>query len=112
MDMGVFLPLLAFLGGLAAVLCGFAWPASHVRRRGTAGAGAAAALAAWEEAYRVTSHEPYWEIKAQEERQTPVVSPDGHRRPSSREARLDVRNQQPLAGRPRRGRMSLRRLAQ
>ncbi|MEU2873457.1 hypothetical protein ABZ769_30370 [Streptomyces olivoreticuli] len=92
--MGEFLPLLAIFGGLAAVLCGFAWLAFHVRRRGTAGTGVTAALAAWEEAYRVTSHESYWEIKAQAERQSPIVSPDGHWRPGVRDAtrRMPARN--------------------
>ncbi|GAA0374773.1 hypothetical protein GCM10010319_61680 [Streptomyces blastmyceticus] len=80
------LPPLAIFGGLAAVLCGFAWLALHVRRRGTAGTGVTAALAAWEEAYRATSHESYLEIQAQAERRSPVVSPDGHWRPGVRDA--------------------------
>ncbi|MEU5428982.1 hypothetical protein AB0H73_25795 [Streptomyces olivoreticuli] len=100
------LPPLAIFGGLAAVLCGFAWLAFHVRRRGTAGTGVTAALAAWEEAYRVTSHESYLEIKAQAERQSPMVSPDGHWRPGVRESRRTPARK-PLVGRRR---VRLRRL--
>ncbi|MGW1075808.1 hypothetical protein [Streptomyces sp. NPDC002537] len=78
------LPILGIFGGFAAVLAGFVWLAFRVRRRGTAGAAVTAALASWEEAYRVTSHESYWEIKAQAQaqRQLPLQSPDGHWRPS------------------------------
>lgn len=110
--MGDLLPLLAIFGGLLAVLCGFVWLALHVRRRGTAGSGVTAALAAWEEAYRVTSHESYWEIKAQAERQSPAVSPDGHWRPRGHDAtRADVSSREPLPRRSHRGRTILRRLA-
>lgn len=109
--MGDALPLLAVFGGLAAILCGFAWLAAHVRRRGTAGAGVRAALASWEEAYRVTSHESYQEIKAQTERKAPLLSPDGHWRPGGETAgRGELRPLPSLGSRPRRRRMSVRRL--
>ncbi|MHA7961866.1 hypothetical protein ACX9I7_29400 [Streptomyces sp. L500] len=109
--MGALLPLLVIFGGFAAVLAGFVWLAFHVRRRGTAGAAVTAALASWEEAYRVTSHEAYWEIKAQAERQSPVLSPDGRWRPSGRETRqADKGSQEALPPSPRRRRTNLRRL--
>lgn len=105
------LPLLAIFGSLAAILCGFAWLASHVRRRGSAGTAVRAALASWEEAYRVTSHESYQEIKAQTERKAPLLSPDGHWRPAGHNARLGEPRPRPsLPSRPRRGRMSIKRL--
>ncbi|MFF4102869.1 hypothetical protein [Streptomyces sp. NPDC001903] len=78
------LPLLAVFGGLGAVVLGLAALARRVRARGSAGAAIGAALASWEEAYRVTSHEAYQEVRAQTERQAPALSPDGpwHRRPA------------------------------
>ncbi|MFC9459302.1 hypothetical protein [Streptomyces sp. NPDC056983] len=108
--MGDVITLLAIFGGFAVVLSGFVWLAFHIRRRGTAGAAAGAALAAWEEAYRVTSHESYYEIAAQAERQTPVLSPDGHWRPNGFGTRRAARRRVPP--RPRRGRMTFRRLRQ
>lgn len=106
--MGDLLPLLGIFGGFAAVLAGFVWLALHVRRRGTAGAGVTAALAAWEEAYRVTSHESYWEVKAQAERQLPVLSPDGHWRPRGDETgQVGEKSQEGLPLRPRQRRMIL-----
>ncbi|MFK0174656.1 hypothetical protein ACIQVR_01690 [Streptomyces xanthochromogenes] len=98
------LPLFAIFGGLAAVLAALVWLARHVRRRGTAGAGVAAALASWEEAYRVTAHESHWEIKAQAERQFSVLSPDGHW------PRAGEGNLRPAASRRRRDGKRLRRL--
>ncbi|MDX3056439.1 hypothetical protein PV394_15030 [Streptomyces sp. NE06-03E] len=61
------LPLLVLAGALAAVLGFFRWLASRVRRRGTAGAAVTAALASYDEAFRVT---------AQAERKAPLLSPD------------------------------------
>ncbi|MFJ2740645.1 hypothetical protein ACIO3O_13350 [Streptomyces sp. NPDC087440] len=75
------LPPLLITCGLLVAVAAFALLARHVRRRGTAGTAVASALAAWEEAYRVTSHEAHWEVKAQAERQAPVLSPDGHWQP-------------------------------
>ncbi|GAA0402410.1 hypothetical protein [Streptomyces luteireticuli] len=105
--------LLAVFGGFAAVLAGFVWLAVHVRRRGTAGSAVTAALASWEEAYRVTSHASYWEIKAQEERRAPVLSPDGHWRPSGGPGtgRVGGRSRAALPPRPRHHRAGLRRPA-
>lgn len=78
--MDALLPQLVLLGYLAAALGFFTWLARLIRRRGTAGAGLAAALASYEEAFRVTSHESHHEIRAQAERKTPADSPDGWRR--------------------------------
>ncbi|MER5479535.1 hypothetical protein ABT026_21585 [Streptomyces sp. NPDC002734] len=75
--MNVLLPPLLVLGGLAVAVAAFAWLARRVRRRGTAGAAASAALASWEEAFRVTSHEAYQEVRVQTERTPPRPSPDG-----------------------------------
>ncbi|MFF9193741.1 hypothetical protein ACF09L_00915 [Streptomyces sp. NPDC014779] len=76
---GTVLPLAVIFGGLAAVLGGCALLAARVRRRGTAGGGARAALAAWEEAYRITSYEAHQEIVAESRRKAPLPSPDGPR---------------------------------
>ncbi|MFF4834472.1 hypothetical protein [Streptomyces sp. NPDC001315] len=74
------LPYLVLLGHLAAALGFFTWPARLIRGRGTAGAGPAAAPASYEAAFRVTSHESHYEIRARAERETPADSPDGRRR--------------------------------
>ncbi|MEU3726592.1 hypothetical protein [Streptomyces sp. NPDC031705] len=76
------LPLLAIFGGLGAIVLGLTALARRVRARGSSGAAIGAALASWEEAYRVTSYEAHHEIRAQAERQAPALSPDGpwHRR--------------------------------
>ncbi|MFF4293975.1 hypothetical protein ACFY0N_09970 [Streptomyces vinaceus] len=104
-----FLPLLVVFGGLAAVLAALVWLARHVRRRGTAGAAIAGALASWEEAYRVTAHESHWEIKAQAERQAPALSPDGHWPRNGHGARsVSARSRHLSAPRSRRERTSLR----
>lgn len=77
-----FLPLLVIFGALALTLCGLAWLAVSARRRGTGGAALRGALAAWEEAYRVTSHDSYQEIVAEAQRKAPLLAPDEHWRPS------------------------------
>ncbi|MEU6552575.1 hypothetical protein ABZ915_20145 [Streptomyces sp. NPDC046915] len=76
------LPYLVLLAGLTVVLGLFTCLARLIRRRGSAGAGVGAALAAYEEAFRATSHASHHEIRAQAEREAPADSPDGwHRRP-------------------------------
>lgn len=110
--MGDVLPLLAIFGGLATVLTALVWLARHVRRRGTAGAAVGAALASWEEAWRVTAHESHWEIKAQAERQAPVLSPDSYWPNSRHEARPSGRSRGPSVSGPGRGSMGLRRRVQ
>lgn len=77
-----FLPLLVIFGALILALCGLAWLAVSARRRGTGGAALRGALAAWEEAYRVTSHDSYQEIVAEAQRKAPLLAPDEHWRPS------------------------------
>ncbi|MFF0449114.1 hypothetical protein ACFYT4_22360 [Streptomyces sp. NPDC004609] len=113
-------PLL-FLGvGLAVVIGFFTWLASHVRRRGVAGAAITSALASYDEAFRVTAHESHHEIRAQAERKAPVLSPDdqwtpdrgrarrrpaaGSRRPARPFALRLRRGPGRRIGRPRRGR--------
>ena len=68
-------PYLLLVGGLALVLGGFAWLAAVIRRRGVAGSAMRAAMASYDEAFRVTAHESYHEIRAQSDRQEPVGSP-------------------------------------
>ncbi len=68
------------LGGFAAVLGLLTWVARLNRRRGGAGTGVSGALAAYEEAFRATSHASHHEIRAQAERKAPTDSPDGWRR--------------------------------
>lgn len=74
--MADFLPYLLAAAALAAVMAFFAWVARLARRRGAVGAGVAGALAAYQEAHRVTAYESHYELKAQAERQVPVLSPD------------------------------------
>lgn len=76
--MGAFLPFLIVTGFLAAATGFFAWLASRIRRRGLAGGAMSAALASYEEAFRITAHESHIEIRAQAERKAPVLSPDDH----------------------------------
>ncbi|MEU9203188.1 hypothetical protein [Streptomyces sp. NPDC048332] len=76
------LPFLVSAGVLAAVLGGFARLASRVRRRGLAGAAMRAAMASYDEAFRVTAHDAYYEIQAQVERQAPMAAPDDPWRPA------------------------------
>ena len=78
--MDALLPYLVLLGALAAVMGSFSRLARLIRRRGVAGGGLGAALAAYEEAFRTTSHASHYEIRAQAERKTPTDSPDGLRR--------------------------------
>ncbi|WP_393059518.1 hypothetical protein [Streptomyces sp. LN549] len=75
------LPFLVFAGALAAVMGSFAWLAARVRRRGVAGSAMRAAMASYDEAFRVTAHDSYYEIQAQVERQVPMTSPDDPWRP-------------------------------
>jgi hypothetical protein len=64
-----------FLGGVVLVLAGLAWFASWARRHGR-GSGVAGALAAYEEAYRPTSHHSHHEQRAAADRKTETGSPD------------------------------------
>ncbi|RPF32105.1 hypothetical protein [Streptomyces sp. TLI_185] len=74
--MDALLPYLVLAGGLAVVMAAFTWLALRIRRRGTAGGGLGGALAAYEEAFRATSHAAHHEIRAQADRKTPTGSPD------------------------------------
>ncbi|GAA2648147.1 hypothetical protein [Streptomyces vastus] len=105
--MGAFLPFLILTCGLAAVLGFFAWLAARIRRRGLAGGAMSAALASYEEAFRITAHEAHIEIRAQAERKAPILSPDDHWGRSPGEAGQvgaeDRRSRQPRPRRSRRG---------
>ncbi|MFI6082489.1 hypothetical protein ACIBBB_16185 [Streptomyces sp. NPDC051217] len=74
--MTALLPLLMVVGCLAVVMGFFGWLALLVRRRGSAGAAITAAMASYDEAFRVTAHEAHYEIRARAERQIPLPSPD------------------------------------
>ncbi|MFE1379087.1 hypothetical protein ACFW6S_09100 [Streptomyces sp. NPDC058740] len=71
------LPLLVIAAVIAGILGLLARLAVVVRRRGTAGAALTAALAAHDEAFRITAHEAHVEIQAQADRKAPLLSPDG-----------------------------------
>lgn len=64
-----------FLGGLVVVLAGLTWFASWARKRGR-GSAVAGALAAYEEAYRPTSHHAHHEQRAAADRKSELGSPD------------------------------------
>ncbi|MET9553003.1 hypothetical protein [Streptomyces sp. NPDC006645] len=74
--MNSLLPLLVVAGCLAVVMGFFSWLALLVRRRGSAGAAITAAMASYDEAFRVTAHDAHYEIQAAAERQSPLPSPD------------------------------------
>jgi hypothetical protein len=76
------LPFLIVAGALAVVMGLFTWLASVVRRRGLAGSGFRAAMASYEEAFRVTAHDAHYEIKAQAQAQSPAAAPGGRWRPA------------------------------
>ncbi|WP_405937966.1 hypothetical protein OG338_16020 [Streptomyces sp. NBC_00726] len=80
--MASFLPLLISTGVLAAVMGLLGGLAVRVRRRGSAGSAMRAALASYDEAFRATAHESYYEIRAQADRQAPTASPDDAWRPA------------------------------
>lgn len=84
--MGAHLPFLIVVGGLAAVLGLFTWLAAHVRRRGLAGGAMGAALASYEEAFRITAHESHAEVLAQTRRKAPLLSPDHEWHPAGKAA--------------------------
>ncbi|WP_181361482.1 hypothetical protein [Streptomyces sp. A244] len=69
-------PCLVVSGCLIAVMGFFTWLKRLVIRRGLAGSALRGALASYEEAMRITSHESHIEIRAQADRRTPVVSDD------------------------------------
>ncbi|MGI5350252.1 hypothetical protein ACQEU8_19030 [Streptomyces sp. CA-250714] len=69
-------PYLVASGCLIAVTGFFTWLKRVMLRRGLAGSALRGALASYEEAMRITSHESHIEIRAQADRQTPVVTGD------------------------------------
>jgi hypothetical protein len=108
--MAAFLPFLMVAGGLAAIMGFFTWLASLARRRGVAGTAIRAAMAAHDEAFRVTAYDSHHEIQAQAERKTPMVSPDDPWRPSRGAAgRPGAAGRRPPRPHPRRPWQGLRR---
>ncbi|MGW6458314.1 hypothetical protein ACWF94_20780, partial [Streptomyces sp. NPDC055078] len=68
--------------------------------------------ASYEEAFRITSHESYVEIRAQAERKAPLLSPDDHwGRDPGEAGQAGPDGGRPLQPRPRRSRWGLRRWA-
>ncbi|MFD3525589.1 hypothetical protein [Streptomyces sp. NPDC058653] len=106
--MTALLPLLTVVGCLAAVMGFFGWLALLVRRRGSAGAAITAAMASYDEAFRVTAHEAHHEIQAGAERRLPLPSPDD---PDRRAANGPVPSGRSHLRRPARRRSVLRRWA-
>ncbi|MBO8199392.1 hypothetical protein ABZY93_23515 [Streptomyces smyrnaeus] len=74
--MSAVVPYLVVSGCLIAVMVSFTWLKRLMLRRGLAGSALRGALASYEEAMRITSHESHIEIRAQADRRTPVVSDD------------------------------------
>ncbi len=64
-----------FLSGTLVVLAGLTWFAKWAKGRGH-GSGLAGAVAAYEEAYRPTSHHSHHEQRAAANRQAEAGSPD------------------------------------
>lgn len=61
---------------VAAVMVGLFFLASRARRRGTAGAALAGAMAAYDEAMHSTAHDTFVEMQQQADRTTPMPAPD------------------------------------
>jgi hypothetical protein len=98
-------PYLIVFGCLIAVMGFFTWLKGLMRRRGLAGSALRDALASYEEAMRITSHESHIEIRAQAERQAPIASPDDPRWTSRTAARVrTLRTRSSLRPRTRRRR--------
>ncbi|MFM9370796.1 hypothetical protein [Streptomyces sp. Da 82-17] len=101
------LPLLIIGAGMLAFLGGCVWLAVHVRRRGAAGGAVSAAMAAYDEAFKVTSYEAHVEVQAQARRKSPLLSPDEDWRPAPRPAGpagpADAGGSRPRRVRARRG---------
>ncbi|MFJ4683125.1 hypothetical protein ACIQNG_32390 [Streptomyces sp. NPDC091377] len=70
--MDALLSFLIMFGGLAVVVGLFSLLAVWIRRRGTVGGAMSAALASYEEAFRITSHESHIELRVQAERKAPL----------------------------------------
>ncbi|MDQ1022745.1 hypothetical protein QF035_000327 [Streptomyces umbrinus] len=69
-----------------------------------------AALATYEEAFRITAHESHVEIRAQAERKAPILSPDDQWRRSPGEAgQAGSEGSHPIQPRPRRSRRGISR---
>ncbi|MFD8333269.1 hypothetical protein ACFV42_11505 [Streptomyces solisilvae] len=102
--MGDVLPYLIVAGVLAVLMVFLGWVASLARRRGAMGTALRAAMASHDEAFRVTAHDSHHEIRAQAERQAPLLSPDGQWTPSHTPAGAAGRRPSgQRASRPRRG---------
>ncbi|WP_326800014.1 hypothetical protein OG946_35375 [Streptomyces sp. NBC_01808] len=79
--MGDVVPYLVVFGCLVAVMGFFTWLKGVVRRRGLAGSAVQSALAACEEAIRITSHDSHHEVRAAADRRAPVAAPGDPFRP-------------------------------
>jgi hypothetical protein len=79
---GQLLPLLIVVGALTVVMGFLTWLASVVRRRGLAGSGISAAMASYEEAFKVTAHDAHYEIQARAQALSPTAVPGDPWRPA------------------------------
>ncbi|MCW4386172.1 hypothetical protein OH146_10350 [Salinibacterium sp. SYSU T00001] len=70
----------AIIGGMGAVMWALAMLGRWLRRRGTAGAAIASAMATYNELHLSSDHRSFAEMKAEDERRTPDVAPDPLRR--------------------------------
>lgn len=61
---------------LAAAMVGLALLARRARRRGTAGAAIAGAMAAYDEGMHGSAHDAFVELRQQDERVKPAEAPD------------------------------------
>ncbi|MFB6847331.1 hypothetical protein ACFCXS_21060 [Streptomyces sp. NPDC056373] len=92
---GQLLPLLIVAGTLTVVMGLFAWLAAVIRRRGLAGSGFRAAMASYEEAFRVTAHDAHYEIQAQAQALSPAAAPGDPWRPARHTAGAAGRARRP-----------------
>ncbi|WP_181788881.1 hypothetical protein [Streptomyces phytophilus] len=80
--MGDVVPYLVLAGCLLAVTGFLTWLKNVLRRRGQAGSAMLGALAAYEEAMRVTAHDSHHEVRAQADRKAPAGTPGDPLRPA------------------------------
>jgi len=66
----------ALVAAMVGVLALLTWLAGRARRRGTAGAALAGAMAAYDQTWHPTAHDSYVEVQAQRDRVAPRESPD------------------------------------
>ena len=71
------LTAIAVLLAIAVFMAGLVWLAARVRRRGTAGAAIAGAMAAYDEGMHGTAYDAFVEVQAEDDRATAVDASAG-----------------------------------